>query len=414
MAHLSLNTLDFTTGTWQQDFSAVVLAPPVPGGELTFWNILPKAADGFEPNKFEWVEEELTPVSCALGEDLDTTETEITMESADAVKVAGIRAGALLVNGTTTTKKEVIKVNGVSGAVLSVTRDYGGFVSGSGGGTTGETHTSGDIMKLMPSHQFEGSGINSSDLFPYRDRSLAYNYYSTVDEFTKMTRHDMIRQYRGSQPSNWAYQVQGVIQAIERKADYLVLRSPMVAKAAGQQGSMGGLLWFATQTTGNTSGTYPMYDTTSETFTYEVFDDACLGLEVSHGTLRDGNWVLIMPPAGAQVIPYIHESAMRMDYRTENVRGYFANSLQTTVSGQRIPVVISAAIPSDAFMLLNMQAVKLHYLRGSALRVYNKPLGDNLDDYVAQRWISDMTLEVQRPLDNMVYHTGLTYSRTSM
>lgn len=413
MGHLSLNTLDFTSGTWEQDFSAVVLAPPVPSGELTFWNIIPKAADGFEPNKFEWVEEALTPVSCALGETLDTTETTVTMSSAAAVEAAGIRAGAMLVNGTTTTKKEVILVTAVSGADLTVVRDYGGFVSGSGGGTTGEAHTSGDTMKLLPTHQFEGSSINATDLFPYRDRALAYNYYSTVDEFTKMTRHDMIRQYRGSQPSNWAYQVSGVIESIERKADNLLLRSPMVAKGAGARGSMGGLLWFATQTTGNTSGTYPMYDTTSETFSYEIFDDACLGLDISRGTLRSGNWVIIMPPTGAQTIPYIHESAMRMDYRTENVRGYFANSLQTTVSGQRIPVVVSANIPSDAFMLLNMDAVKLHYLRGSALRVYNKPLGDNLDDYVAQRWISDMTVEFQRPLENCVYHTGLTYSRTS-
>lgn len=410
MAHQDLSTqTGWTTGTWEQDFSPLVLAPPVPGGELTFWNILPKAADAFEPTKYEWVEEELTKVSCALGEALDTTETTVTMSSAALVSEAGIRAGSMLVNSTTTTKKEVLLVTAVSGADLTVVRDYGGFVSGSGGGTTGETHTSGDVMKLLPTHEFEGSSVTKSDAFPWRDRALNYNYYSLVGEHIIVTGSDLVRQYRGSTPNNWNYQVNGIVQAQERKMDYLVLRSPQVARSSTARGSMGGLTWFATQTTGASSA---CYDTTSETFSYEVFDDAILGL-FNRGGLDNMNLVLVMPPTGAQVVPYIHESAMRMDYLNENVRGYFANSLVSTVDGRRIPVVVSAALPSDSFLLLNLNAVRVHFLRGRALKVYNKPLGESLDDYVAQRWISELTLEFQRPLDNCLYHTGVTYTRPS-
>lgn len=409
MSHQSLYTGSMTSSTWVQDFSPLVLAPPVPGGELTFWNIIPKAADGFEPTKFEWVEEELTPATATLGEALDTTETTVTMASAADVTEAGIRAGTMLVNQTASTKKEVIFVTDVSGADLTVIRDYGGFVSGSGGGTTGETHTSADEFRVLPTHEFEGSSVTKTDAFPWRDRALAYNYYSLIGEHTIVTGSDLVRQYRGSTPSNWQYQVNGIVQAMERKMDWEVLRSPMVARSSTARGSMGGLTWFATQTTGASSaGTY---DTTSETFSYEVFDDAVLGL-YNRGNLDSMNLVLVMPPTGAQVIPYIHDSAMRMDYARESVRGYFANSLMTTITGQRIPVVISASLPSDSFFLLNLDAVRVHYLRGRALKVYNKPLGDGLDDYVAQRWISELTLEFQRPLDNCVYHTGLTYSRS--
>jgi hypothetical protein len=153
MAHQNIYTGTMLASTWEQDFSPLVLAPPVPGGELTFWNILPKAADGFEPTKYEWVEEELTPATATLGEALDTTETTVTMASTADITEAGIRAGTLLVNATATTKKEVISVTAVSGADLTVVRDYGGFVSGSGGGTTGGTHTSADEFRVLPTHE---------------------------------------------------------------------------------------------------------------------------------------------------------------------------------------------------------------------------------------------------------------------
>ena len=112
---------------------------------------------------------------------------------------------------------------------------------------------------------------------------------------------------------------------------------PQVARGASAQGSMGGLTWFATQTSG--ASTY-CYSTSATTFNYETFDDACLA-KFNQGGFENANWVMIMPPTGAQVIPYIHESAMRMDYAKENVRGYFANSLMTTINGARIPVVVS-------------------------------------------------------------------------
>ena len=256
---------------------------------------------------------------------------------------------------------------------------------------------------------FEGSGVTATDAFPWRDRSLAYNYYSLVSEHTRVSGSDLVREYRGSTPSNWNYQVDGIVQNMARRFDYLVLRSPQKARGASDVGSMGGLTWYATQTT--SASTY-CYSTSATTFSYETFDDACLA-KYNQGGFENANWVMIMPPTGAQVIPYIHESAMRMDYAQENVRGYFANSLMTTVNGARIPVVVSASIPSDSFLLLNLDAVKIHFLRGRALKVYNKPLGESMDDYVAQRWINELTMEFQRPLENCYYHTGLTYTRPS-
>jgi len=184
----------------------------------------------------------------------------------------------------------------------------------------------------------------------------------------------------------------------------------MVARGASAYGSMGGLRWFATQTTGASGDSYI---TTSETFSYEVFDDGMLHL-YEQGTL-DGSAdiVCLMPPVGAQYAAYIHESAMRGEYSSETVRGLRCTTLMSTITGDRVPIVPVRNMPSDSFMLLNLNAVRIHFLEGRALAVYNKEVGEGMDDYRAARLISEMTLEFHRPVDNCYFHTGVTYTRPS-
>ena len=57
---MSWYTGDATARTYEDDFSPLVLAPPMPGGELSLWPIVGKMVDGHEPTALEWIEEELT------------------------------------------------------------------------------------------------------------------------------------------------------------------------------------------------------------------------------------------------------------------------------------------------------------------------------------------------------------------
>jgi hypothetical protein len=66
-------------------------------------------------------------------------------------------------------------------------------------------------------------------------------------------------------------------------------------------------------------------------------------------------------------------------------------------------------MPSDSFAILNTKAFRVHFLEGRGLMVYNQPLGHGLDDKVAQRWISEMTLECQRPTENLYFHDNVTF-----
>lgn len=167
-------------------------------------------------------------------------------------------------------------------------------------------------------------------------------------------------------------------------------------------------MWYARLAAATTAGSY--VTTTVNPFTYETWDDGVKYLWQKNGD-QQPSLVTIMGMDAAQTIPYIHESAMWMEYRTENIRGMYANTLQSTITAQRIPIMVSEVFPSSAFMIVNLDAIRVHFLEGRALLVYSKEVGEGLDDFRAARYLSEMTLEVQRSTENIYYHSGVTFSR---
>jgi hypothetical protein len=413
MAHMSpFYTGDATANTWVQDFSPLVMAPPVPGGDIALWPIIGKLMDGTEPSKLEWIEEPLTAITISGTEGAgdgwaSTTDTEWDFTSGQC-KAAGIRIGTLLRDSTDKTKDEIVKVTAVSTDKLTVVRDQGGFVSGSGGGTTGQAHSETCVFEVVGNLNYEGSTVSTSVYKATRNRTPCYNYYSILDDQLQVTASDLVRVYRGSSPDNWGYQLNGLRQRLDRIFERTLILSPQKARSASEEGSMGGLLWYATQTSG--VSTYS-YVTDSVTFSYEAFDDGMLYL-YNQGTLDGPNDIVCVVPAkGAQYAAYIHESALRGEYANETVRGLNCTTLMSTITATRVPIVPSSVMPSDSFMLLNLNAVRVHFAEGRALSVYSQEVGQNLNDYRAARPISELSFEFHRPLDNCYYHTAVTYTR---
>lgn len=408
MAHVPIYTGDMTASTWVLDFSSLVLAPPFEAGTLTVWDAIAKSVDGTNARKYEWIAEENMQNTLELDEDLDTTETAITF-AAGEIAAAGLRAGALLRNATDRTLREVIQVATVDSAtVATVVRDYGGHVSGSGGGTTGEAHATTDALELIGYSNFQGSSIQADtyDKFAVRDRSLAYNYYTILDDRTQMAASEMKSVYRGNYSNNWAYQVAGMVDRFRIQQEKTLCFSPMVEATASVRSAMGGLYWFATQATQTTA---KMWDQTAEDFSYSVWDNAIKAMYTKDASLGNGDLITLVPLSGLQSAAYIHESAQRMEYLSETTRGLYATHLQSTVLPKPIALVPTLNIPSDSFMIINLKAQRVHFLEGRGLVVYNQPVGDNLADRTAQRWISEMTLESQRPTENIYFHDNITF-----
>jgi len=406
MAHISAYTGDFTANTWEQDFSPLVLAPPLPGADIALWPIVGKMADGTNPRKLEWIEEETTTYTAACGEAIDTTETEITWASG-ALAAAGVRAGTLLKNATDRTLKEIIEVTSVDDSTTTtVVRDKFGFVSGSGGGTTGEAHDSGDVFEIVNISEFEGSAPTvTSDYFAVRDRTPKENYYTLMSDFTNISGSDLVTEYRGAHPDNWGYQVQGLVQRLERQFERTLMTSGQKARSSTERGAMGGLLWYAQLAAATTAGTF---DTTDEAFSYEVWDDGVKTLFNVNQDIEMGNLITLMPVDGIQYSAYIHESAQRSVYMDSEIRGLHCKALQSTMMSKPIPLVPCRHMPSDSFMIINLSAVRVHFLQGRALKIYTSPLGDNLADRQAQRWLSELTLEVHRSTENIFYHDDIS------
>ncbi|MFA5387952.1 MAG: hypothetical protein WC322_06245, partial [Candidatus Paceibacterota bacterium] len=101
------------------------------------------------------------------------------------------------------------------------------------------------------------------------------------------------------------------------------------------------------------------------------------------------------------------------EYSNEQVRGLHCNSLMSTITAQKVPIVVSSAIPSDSFMIVDLNAIRVHFAEGRALSVYTQEIGQNLNDYRAARPISELSLEFHRPVDTCYYHDGVTYTRPS-
>jgi hypothetical protein len=407
MAHQSWWTGDATAGTWQADFSPLVLAPPIPGGELTLWGAIGKLADGTDPDKLQWVVEAQNQLTVKAGEAMDTTETDWTF-AAGELAAAGVRAGALLKDPASA---EIILVTSVDSATnCTVVRDYGGFISGAPGGTTGEAHAdAAQLYDIIGYLNFQGSSVAKTDYFSKRNRTLSENYYSLLDDWTQLSASDLVREYRGSSPDNWGYQIRGLQARLERIFErHLLYSPPKQPTTSAIRGSMGGLIWYAKLAAATTAGSFVHGSSTP--FTYEIWDDSVKYIWKKNGG-RLPALVTIMGADAAQTIPYIHDSAQRMEYANETVRGMYANTLMSTQGGVRVPILISETFPTGAFMTVNLNSIRIHFLKGRAFLIYSKKEGEGMDDYRAARYLSEMTMEAQRPTENIYFYDGLTFSR---
>jgi hypothetical protein len=379
----------------------------MPGGEMRLWDMISKAVDGTEPTKYEWIEEPnaavtVTAASGGAGSGaLDTTGTSLVLATGQGA-LGAIRTGSRLIDRAQTgVMREVIYVSSLSTDTATVIRNWNAT---SGAEGTGVAHAASAVYEVLAPLNYAGSSRNTK--LTTRNRAAGINAYSLIDIETQIAGSDFARVYRGSTPDNWKYQMDGVIRKFSRQQERELLHNKYEAQGSAAEGSMGGLLWFVENEASDN------YVSTSENFTYEVWDDGMKWLYNNAGD-DDMNLVTLVPVNGLQVASYIHDSAMRGEYISETTRGQYVNTLMSSVSGRRVPIIGVPHFPADAFMILNLNAVRLHFLQGRGLLMYQNPKGFNLVDAQAARMLSEMTLEFQKPEQQAYYHYGITYDRTA-
>jgi hypothetical protein len=379
----------------------------MPGGEMTLWDMISKAVDGTEPTKFEWIEEPnaavtVTAASGGAGSGaLDTTGTSLVLASGHGA-LGAIRVGSRLIDKAQTgVMREEIYVSSLSTDTATVIRNWNA-TSGTEG--TGVAHAASAVYEVLAPLNFAGSSRNTK--LTTRNRAAGINAYSLIDIETQIAGSDFARVYRGSTPDNWKYQMDGVIRKFSRQQERELIHNKYEAQGAAAEGSMGGLIYFAEEAASTN------IVSTSENFTYEAWDDGMKFLYEKNGD-ADLNLVTIVPTAGLQVASYIHDSAMRGEYASETTRGQYVNTLMSTMTGRRVPIVGCPHFPADAFMILDLNAVRVHFLQGRGLLMYQNPKGFNLVDAQAARLLSEMTLEFQSPELRSYYHYGVTFDRTA-
>jgi len=150
-------------------------------------------------------------------------------------------------------------------------------------------------------------------------------------------------------------------------------------------------------------------DTTSEEFTYEVFDDA-MKLLWENGYDDNTQFVMLVPSAGKQTVGYIHESALRGAYGSETTRGMMATHLLSNY-GHEVPVIPSTVIGTDEFYILNLDLITVRFM--DTLLAYDVPLGTSGSDKMSRRFITEFSLELHNRDTAHFMATNKTFSRPS-
>lgn len=326
-----------------------------------------------------WMEDSLNANSVTLDESgFDSSETDMTF-----VSTAALRVGSLIKNVSEAGKTEVIQITNVdSSTVCTVVRGYGS--------TTGEAHTTASTWRIIANTRQEGQDAPADES---KTRTKVSNYTQIFQKGINIS-YTMRSVLQAGVADEYTFQVARRLQEIMRELD----SSLVLGVSSSSQGSdtvyrsMGGIIEFASQATGN-------IDSTSEALTLSVVNDMCKDIWDDGGT---PNFILV---SGKQkrAISGFEQSARRSVYDT-TVAGYVVDTIMTDL-GFVLDVIVDPWVPDDTVVVGDINKVRVMPLRGSAMRA--EDLAKTGASYKGQIY-GEYTCEVRNAKEAFAWHNALT------
>lgn len=393
--HGYMSTIDSNTatGTHVLDYSSLMFRKPRPGGDVRLWPLVSKVSDMFDTVLY-WIEDSRIPITATASASGAITAGDTTLTLASGQAAASFISAGTVIRDTLAGKAERILVTAVSGEDLTITRAWGTAPAA-------ETHANDAVYEVVQHLNPESSAFGTP---VGRLTSRKENYSMIMDTQVKMSGTETTRRFYNIDDW-WNWQVAGAVDRFERQLERALIWSQGIARsdAAAGYGSMYGIQDYLS--TNGTSGV--AYNTTFGDFTYANIDTLlkakwALGYE-------DANFILVVPPDGIRYLAYVDASVMRGDYMGEMTRGMRATTLMSTL-GIQVPLVPSSAIDSNSFLLLDMSRLKVHFLTGRELIGMDIPLGQQGNDYIARRLLTEFSLELHEADGPHHYARGVTYT----
>lgn len=330
--------------------------------------------------KHSWMEDSLNANSATCAEALDNSETTLDVASGHGVR---FRIGTLFtlnVPGFT----EVMQVTAISTDALTIVRGYGS--TSAQAGTAGTS----DAIRIIAHPAQEGQDAPADES---KIRTKVSNYTQIFQKGINVS-YTMRSVLQAGVADEYTLQVARRLMEVMRELDSSII----MGISSGSQGSdtvyrtMGGIIEFASQSTGN-------INTTSEALTLSVVNAMAKQIWDDGGV---PNFILV---GGTQkrAISAFDQSARRSVYDS-NVAGYVVDKIITDL-GFVLDVIVDPWMPDDTAIVGDLNKVRVMPLRGSAMRA--EDLAKTGASYKGQIY-GEYTAEFRNALEAFAYHGSLT------
>lgn len=327
-----------------------------------------------------WMEDSLNANSATMGEALDNSETTVSVATGHGVR---FRVGTLFtlnVAGFT----EVMQVTAISTDDLTVVRGYGSTTAQAG--TAGTT----DPIRIIAHPAQEGQDAPADES---KVRTKVTNYTQIFQKGISVS-HTMRSVLQAGVADEYTHQVARRLMEVMRELD----SSLIAGISSASQGSdtvyrsMGGIIEFSSQSTGNVT-------TTSEALTLSVVNTMCKDIWDDGGT---PNFILV---GGKQkrAISAFDQSARRSMYDA-TVAGYVVDKVITDL-GFVLDVIVDPWMPDDVAIVGDINKVRVMPLRNSAMRA--EDLAKTGSAHKGQVY-GEYTAEFRNAKEAFAYHNSLT------
>ena len=325
-----------------------------------------------------WMEDSLNGNTATLDESgFDSSETDMTF-----VSTSNIRVGSLLRNTSEAGKTEVIQVTSVDSAtVCTIVRGYGS--------TTGEAHSTGSTWSIINPNQ-EGQD-------PPADSSKVRTKVSNITQIFQYginVSHTMRAVLQAGVADEFTFQVARRLMEAMRELDMALVGGIKSASAGSDTvyRSMGGIIEFASQATGN-------LNTTSEALSLTVVN------AMAKQIWDDGGYPNFILVGGKQkrAISAFDQSARRAVYDA-TVAGYVVDRIITDL-GFVLDVIVDPWVPDDVAIVGDLNKIRVMPLRNSAMRA--EDLSKTGASNKAQIY-GEYTAEFRNAIQTLAHHNNLT------
>lgn len=292
-----------------------------------------------------WMEDMLNPNTATMAESggLDNSKTDIDVASGHGVR---FQVGTLF-RVVRTGSTEVMQVTAISTDNLTITRGYGSTSAQDHGSTTNYT------LQIIAHPKQEGADMPDDES---RIRTKVTNYTQVFQKGVKIS-YTMRSVLQAGVADEFTFQIARRLMEIERELDSAVILGIKSGDAGSDSAyrSMGGIIEFASQSTGNVT-------TTSEALTPTVINDMCKQIWDDGGS---PNFILV---GGKQkrVISTFDQAYRRMTY-DGNVAGYVVDKFVSDL-GFMLDIIVDPWVPDDVCIVGDLSKVRVMPLRNDSMR----------------------------------------------